>query len=459
MNSQKLTLMSTTLNFASIYEVEDKIIYAFMNFPATHGWIDRIEIIDFIQPSRQVVFAAIKRLKKENKSIEIATLGIDLLNHNVMDKVGGTATLAYLAGDIFVPIAEKTIEDLFYLLKGNSARRKVISLCQEYADDAANPLNDPFLIIQDAVEGFLQLADILKNTAKGLQPVKDVVVETWDDIEKLNADEDTTCVHTGLCDLDNLTGGFQKGTLTVIAARANAGKSTVAIELAINAAKSGNKVAYFSLEMTNVQVCKKILGRCMAPNRVIPSINISDLFRSKGLRDGQNLKDLSELTKAMEDCSNFDFWLDDESSSNLSYIRTEITKLTQKEGKPDIVFIDYIGLMGANDKFQNRVLELDNTLKGLRAIAKDFDIAIVGLAQINRGVEARQDKRPGLADIRESGGYEQEAALVLGLYNPKLYDAKAENILEILVLKNRFGARGSVTVGFEPQYNRMYNLA
>lgn len=183
------------------------------------------------------------------------------------------------------------------------------------------------------------------------------------------------------------------------------------------------------------------------------------MFRSKGLRDGKELKDLSDLMVAMEDCSSFDFWLDDNSSSNLSHIRSEITKLIQKKGKPDIVFIDYVGLMGANDKFQNRVLELDNTLKGLRAIAKDFDIAIVGLAQINRGVENRQDKRPGLADIRESGGYEQEAALVLGLYNPKLYDAKAEDVLEILVLKNRFGARGSVMVGFEPQFNRLYNLA
>jgi replicative DNA helicase len=154
--------------------------------------------------------------------------------------------------------------------------------------------------------------------------------------------------------------------------------------------------------------------------------------------------------------------IDDYSSTTVSHIRNELTKLIQRGHKPDAVFVDYIGIMNGESKNLNRVIELDNILKELRVIAKDFDVAVIGLAQINRGVESQSDKRPGLKDIRESGGYEQEAALVLGLYNADYYkpkDSPGMGVLEIIVLKNRFGEPGTVKVGFEPQYNRLLNLA
>lgn len=350
-------------------------------------------------------------------------------------------------------------EEVITIIKHNSVKRKLLSATHDIAGQLYDPSTDVLELIQEYSEILLGFSDMLRTNTGGLKDIADIMPDVITDIELLNSEEDTSTLATGLYDLDKLTGGIPRGAITVIAGRAGMGKTTVSLELTMNLAKKNKKVAYFSLEMTNVQIAKKIIARTIAGDQQYPKISATNLFRSGGLK---GLQELELFTAAIPETTDLSIWIDDYSSASASYIRNELTKLIQKGDKPDTVVVDYVGLMGSEAKNQTRVLELDTTLKELRAIAKDFDVAMICLAQINRTVESQADKRPALKDIRESGGYEQEAALVLGLYNPDKYKnegAQNAGVLEILVLKNRFGDTGKVKVGFEPQYNRLLNLA
>lgn len=418
---------------------------------------EELAVSDFYSPAHQKIFEAIKRLYKKNKPVDLITVTLALEEANQLTSVGGKPKLADLVERGYMcynPL------EVVLIIKHSSIKRKLLSATHEMAGQLYDPSTDALDIIQEYTEILLGLGDRLRCTSSGLQDISEIIPDVLTDIEQLNSEEDFTTLKTGLYDLDKLSDGFPRGALTVIAARAGMGKTTTALQLALNVARQGKKVCYFSLEMTRVQLVKKIIARTIAGDDPHPRVSASNLFRSKGLQDAQ---DMEIFVKAIPDAMELSIKIDDYSSTNTSHIRNELTKLIQKGTKPDAVFVDYIGIMsGETTKNQNRVIELDNTLKELRVIAKDFDVAIIGLAQINRGVESQSDKRPGLKDIRESGGYEQEAALVLGLYNADYYkpkDSPSMGVLEIILLKNRFGGTGTVKVGFEPQYNRLFNLA
>jgi replicative DNA helicase len=426
-----------------------------MDSPALAEVVQALEPSDFYVPSHQKVYSAIADLHKKNKPVDLITVTLALEETNLLNAVGGKSKLTDLVERGYM--AYNPLE-IVVIIKNHSTKRRLISVCNELINQLYDPEYSALELIQEYTEAFLSLGDRLRDSNSGLELIDGVMPLVNAEIERLNSEEDNSTLNTDVYDLDKLTGGFPRGGLSVIAGRASSGKTTVSLALALNLADQGKRVGYFSIEMTKVQIGQKILSRYIAGN--VPSsqveIKLENLCRSKGLL---NIKDLSPYVDGMQKASELDFWIDDSSKVTVSHIRTEITKLVQQNKKPDIVFVDYVGIMHIEGRNQTRVLELDGVLKELRAIAKDFDIAIVGLQQISRGVDSQQDKRPGLKDIRESGGFEQEAALVLGLYNPKVYKNDADPVLEILVLKNRFGSPGTVTVGFEPHHNRLLSLA
>ena len=427
-----------------------------MNNDNTPTILQELDTSDFYSPAHQKIYEAVKRLHKKNKPVDLITVTLALEEVNQLTSVGGKPKLADLVEKGYMcynPL------EVVLVIKQNSIKRKILSATHEIAGQLYDPGTDVLDLIQEFTEILLGLGDRLRPNTGGLKDIANIMPEVLEDIEKLNSEEDNSTLSSGLYDLDKLTGGIPRGAITVVAGRAGMGKTTVSLELAMNLAKKDKTVAYFSLEMTSVQIGKKILARTIAGDEQHPKISASNLFRSGGLK---GLQDLASFTAAIPETMELDIWIDDCSSASASYIRNELTKLVQRGHKPDTVIVDYVGLMSADRKNQTRVLELDATLKELRAIAKDFDVAMICLAQINRAVESQSDKRPGLKDIRESGGYEQEAALVLGLYNADYYkpeDTPNMGVLEIIILKNRFGGTGKVKVGFEPQYNRLLNLA
>jgi replicative DNA helicase len=418
--------------------------------------VQSLEVSDFYSPAHQKIYAEIKKLNKKNKPVDLVTVTLALETSQQLTNIGGKPKLADLVQKGYMCYNP---EEVITIIKHNSVKRKLLSATHDIAGQLYDPSTDVLELIQEYSEILLGFSDMLRTNTGGLKDIADIMPDVITDIELLNSEEDTSTLATGLYDLDKLTGGIPRGAITVIAGRAGMGKTTVSLELTMNLAKKNKKVAYFSLEMTNVQIAKKIIARTIAGDQQYPKISATNLFRSGGLK---GLQELELFTAAIPETTDLSIWIDDYSSASASYIRNELTKLIQKGDKPDTVVVDYVGLMGSEAKNQTRVLELDTTLKELRAIAKDFDVAMICLAQINRTVESQADKRPALKDIRESGGYEQEAALVLGLYNPDKYKnegAQNAGVLEILVLKNRFGDTGKVKVGFEPQYNRLLNLA
>jgi len=427
-----------------------------MNSDSLLAILQELDVSDFYSPAHQKIYEAIKQLHKKNKPVDLITVTLALEEVNQLTNVGGKPKLADLVEKGYMcynPL------EVVLVIKHNSIKRKLLSATHELAGQLYDPSTDALDLIQEYTEIFLEFGDRLRPTTSGLRDIASIMPDVLDDIEKLNNEEDAISLSTGLYDLDKLTDGFPRGALTVIGGRAGMGKTTTALQLAINLARQDKKVCYFSLEMTKVQLVKKIMARTIAGDDPRPRLSASNLFRSKGLKDAQ---DLEIFIAAIPDATKLSLLIDDYSSTTVSHIRNELTKLIQRGCKPDVVFVDYIGIMYGESKNQNRVIELDNTLKELRVIAKDFDLAVIGLAQINRAVESQSDKRPGLKDIRESGGYEQEAALVLGLYNADYYkpkDATGIGVLELIVLKNRFGETGTAKVGFEPQYNRLLNLA
>jgi replicative DNA helicase len=380
--------------------------------------LQELDVSDFYSPAHQKIFEALEEL-------------------NQLTSVGGKPKLANLVEQGYMCYNPM---EVVFAIKHNSIKRKILSITHEIAGQLYTPSTDALEIIQEYTEILLALGDRLRPTTSGLRDIETLMPDVLEDAVSLN---------TGLYDLDKMTGGFPRASLSVIAGRASMGKTTTAVQLAINLAQNNKMVCYFSLEMTGVQLVKKIMARIIARNDSHPKLSASNLFRSKGL---QNEQDLGIFISAIPDATKLSLLIDDYSSTTVSHIRNKLTKLIQR---------GHIGIMNSESKSLNRVIELDNILKELRVIAQDFDVAVIGLAQINRGVESQSDKRPALKDIRESGGYEQEAALVLGLYNPDYYnpkDAPKMGILEIIILKNRFGEPGTVRVGFEPQYNRLRNL-
>ncbi len=447
--------MTTQLPPSTLPGEESLLGLLLMNSDSLVAVLEELDTSDFYSPAHQKIYEAIKRLHKKNKPVDLDLVTLALEELNYLTSVGGKPKLADLVVKGYMcynPL------EIAFVIKHNSIKRKLLSITHELAGELYDPTTDALDLIQEYTKFFLELGDRLRPTTGGLRDIASIMPDVLDDIDKLNSEEDVTSLKTGLYDLDNLTDGFPRSTLTLISARAGMGKTTTSIQIAMNLAKQNRNVCYFSIEMSAVQLVKKIMANTIAGNDPRPKLSASSLSRVQGLRD---TRDLEIFISAIPGATKLSLFIDDYAKTTVSHIRNELTKLVQRGVKPDAVFIDYIGIMKGESKNQNRVIELDNILRELSVIAKEFDVAVVGLAQINREVESQSNKRPGLKDIRESGGYEQEAALVIALYNADYYkpeDAPPTGILEMIVLKNRFGPPGTVKVGFEPQYNRLLNL-
>ena len=285
-----------------------------------------------------------------------------------------------------------------------------------------------------------------RKNAGDFKHVKDVLVQTFDNIEQMQSREgDVTGIPTGFRDLDQITAGFQRNDLIIVAARPSVGKTAFALNVAQSVAvKARENVAIFSLEMGADQLVMRML--CAEGN-----------IDAQRLRTGAlETEDWRKLTMAMGSLSNSGIFIDDTPGVRINEIRAKCRRLSKEHGL-GMIMIDYLQLIiGSGKPGENRQQEVSEISRSLKGLARELKVPVIALSQLSRGVEQRQDKRPMMSDLRESGSIEQDADIVAFLYRDDYYDKESESkdMIEIIIAKQRNGPTGTVTLAFRKEYNK-----
>jgi len=403
----------------------------------------------FYITQHRIIYDAIAALYKKQKNPNLVTVCDELVSRG--DKPAEVrAKLADLVNRFVMSVGcienANTIKEKYNL-------RQIISIGNRMINEVygASPAGLSSEEIIDTYGTELVQLRIESNTKK-VQPMADLVPIVYQELVESNCGENAVVpsVPIGFIDIDTITGGMPKDSLTVVGGRGGMGKSTFGLNVALRRAEAGDTVLYFALEMSNSQMIRKSLAN--VANRDTSCLPVGKLFRPNEVKD----TDWPILANACMQVGGLDLWLQEDPSMTIARIRANIQEVMIRRKKVDLVVIDYVQLIQPDkyDRRQNRVLELDSILRSLRIMAKDFQCAIMGLAQLSRATEGRADKRPTQSDFRESGAFEQEAAVMLGLYREEYYDKETteKGVLELSALKSRFSGVGTTKILFDSAY-------
>jgi len=412
----------------------------------------------FYKEAHSLIYKAISELKIRREPVDVMTVTNELKKLNSLDLVGGPFAVTQLTNRV---ASGANIEAHCRILMEKYARRKVIELSQEQMKYAYDDTVDIFSILQhsdssvQAINDRLTGSDITEDYAS-------MVDNTVQVIEKISTGEEKISgIPTSSHKLDEVTGGWQKTDLIILAARPGMGKSTRALMMAKKALMTGKSVVMFSLEMGASQLIQK-------------QINDTAEIPVKDLRTGNvNTYDLNRIKEAANELKKYNFHLIEKSAINLNYLTSTCRRIKKKHGL-DLIIVDYLQLMRPTEYNKNRNTEAEvaEISAGLKMIAKDFDVPVIALAQLSRQVEQRADKRPNLSDLRSSGSIEQDADMVLFLYRPSYYYNEADKdpdyrdmnpddyqlLSELIISKHRNGDTGlMVQEKFKGNLSRFYS--
>ncbi|MFT4414567.1 replicative DNA helicase [Fredinandcohnia humi] len=400
---------------------------------------------DFYRVAHQKIFNAMLTLSDKGEPVDLVTVTSELADAKILEEIGGVSYLSDLANA--VPTAGN-IEYYAKIIEEKSILRRLIRTATTIATDGYSREDEVDALLSEAEKNIMEVAN--RKNAGAFQNIKDVLVQTYDNIETLNNRVgDITGIPTGFTELDRMTAGFQRNDLIIVAARPSVGKTAFALNIAQNVAtKTDENVAIFSLEMGAEQLVMRML--CAEGN-----------INAQNLRTGSlTPEDWSKLTMAMGSLSNSGIYIDDTPGIRISEIRSKCRRLKQESGL-GMILIDYLQLIqGSGRSGENRQQEVSEISRSLKALARELKVPVIALSQLSRGVEQRQDKRPMMSDIRESGSIEQDADIVAFLYRDDYYDKESENknIIEIIIAKQRNGPVGTVSLAFVKEYNKFVNL-
>lgn len=400
---------------------------------------------DFYRVSHQRIFAAMMKLSDRGEPIDVITVTSFLNDAKQLDEVGGVSYLTQLAES--VPTAAN-IEYYCKIVEEKSVLRRLIRTATDIVTSSFEREDEVEDVLNDAEKSILEVSS--RKRTSDFKSIKDVLIDVFDNIEQLHRNNsDITGVPTGFKDLDRITSGFQPNDLIIIAARPSVGKTAFALNVAQNVAvNSDTNVAIFSLEMGAEQLVQRML--CAEGN-----------IDATRLRNGQlEPEDWGKLTMAMGSLSNAGIFIDDSPGIRVSEIRSKCRRLQQEHGL-GMILIDYLQLIqGSPSSRENRQQEVSEISRSLKALARELNVPLIALSQLSRGVESRQDKRPMMSDLRESGSIEQDADIVGFLYRDDYYNKETEkqNIIEIIIAKQRNGPVGTVELAFVKEYNKFVDL-
>lgn len=411
---------------------------------AIHIALGELDADSFYMGAHQLIFKAMTELAKEQQPVDTVTVSSRLRTEGNLDKIGGLSTLVLLSE--FVPTAAN-IEHYAAIVRKKYMLRRLIEVSSEVAREAYGSTDAEGLV--DAAEK--RIFDLSTGRgAQGLVQINEPLRETFKRIEKLSAQKKAvTGVGTGIYELDKKTAGLQPSDLVIVAGRPSMGKTAFALGIALHAGtKDKHSVAVFSLEMSKESLVQRMLcsdGRIDATR-----------MRTGALEGG----DWGKLGSSAGRLSEAKIFIDDTGSISLMEVRSRCRRLAAEHGL-DMIMIDYLQLMRGSPDAQSREQEISEISRGLKALAKDLNVPVVALSQLNRGVESRVDKRPGLADLRESGAIEQDADVIMFVYRDEAYNPETEHkgIAEIIIGKQRNGPIGTVHCRFIHQFTRFDNIA
>ena len=425
--------------------VEQEVLAnAMQNKTAAVKAIEGLNEGDFYNDLHRKIFNAIRTLFSLNKPIDLLTVTETLETSENVD----AETIKYIASIYANNEGLSSNQDTYIdILKEKSILRSLAEFSDEIRALSLEDKSPAKNVLEKAEKGLFEISQGgLRNSLTALDVIMSDTVQTI--MKRVQNRGELSGVTTGFTDLNSLLGGFQKSDLVLLAARPSMGKTALAVNLAVNAAKAGKKVAMFSLEMSKTQIGQRILAS-------FAQMNLSSLF--KGELEGQ---DLVNLITASNELSKYSLHIDDTAAISLIELKAKLRRLKMEEGL-DLVVVDYLQLMTTGERIENRVQEISQISRGLKAIAKELDVPVLALSQLSRALEQRPDKRPKLSDLRESGAIEQDADIVMFLYRDYVYNKETENpnLAEVIVSKHRNGPIGVVNLIWKDEYTRFFDVS
>ena len=401
---------------------------------------------DFYLPEHREMFSVMADLNREHTPIDMVTMHTELARRGTLEGVGGLENLMRIFNAVPTSANAKAYIDI---VREKSTLRKLIGACQKISGDCyrqQNPVPETLAAAEKAI------FDIVMNRADGeaLQPLAEVAVRSFDIIEELARNHGAIAgVPTGFIDLDNLLTGLHPGELVIVGARPSMGKTSFAMNVAAHASMNkGKKVAVFTLEMPREQIALRVL--CSDAKVDMQRVRKGTLTS----------EDWIKLTESLTPMVAAPMYIDDTAGISPSILRSRCRRLMMEKGL-DLIVVDYLGLMRADGRVENRQLEVSEISRQLKAIALDLKVPVMACAQLSRANKDRQDKRPVLSDLRDSGSIEQDADVVMFLHREEYYnpDTEDKNIAEVNIAKQRSGPLRTVKLAWLGETTTFANLA
>ncbi|TDJ24873.1 MAG: replicative DNA helicase [Gammaproteobacteria bacterium] len=430
-------------------EAEQSVIGGLML--VNRAWDDIADIIneqDFYRHDHALILRSINALSEEGQPYDLVTVSEWLGARGELDSIGGLAYLSILAND--TPTAVN-IKAYAKIVREYSILRSLIQVGNEISASAYNSEGKPSKqLVDEAERKVFLIADQRAGNRQGFEAINELLGRAVKRVEEMyRSDTTLTGIATGFTDFDAKTSGLQKSDLIIIAGRPSMGKTSFAMNLAENAAlHNNNSVAVFSMEMPGEQLALRMMS----------SLGRID---SHSLRTGKlDDQDWPRLISSVSMLSKAKLFIDDTAALTPTELRAKTRRLKREHGL-DLVIVDYLQLMQVGGSTENRATEISEISRSLKALAKELEVPIVALSQLNRSVEQRPDKRPVMSDLRESGSIEQDADVILFIYRDEVYNDESadKGIAEIIIRKQRNGPIGTVRLSFLGQYTRFENLA
>ena len=405
----------------------------------------RLEAEDFYRGRHATVYSAIRALYERSEPIDALTVSELLKSQGKLEEVGGREGVSALASSTPVP---GNAGHYAGIVKQNSMLRRLLGAAQQIQVSVQSREGEAHELVEQAER---MLFNVAREDQQGdFSSMAEILVHETERLEKLASGEtQMTGTPSGFRKLDDMTGGFQPGNLIVLAARPAMGKSSLVCNIAENVAwKAKLPVAFFSLEMSETELAHRFIAS---------RARIS----SDRLRKGQVTKEWNKVLRACNELAEAPLWIDDSSDLSLLDLRAKCRRLHSAEGGLGLVIVDYIQLMRADDPRAGRVEQVGQMSRGLKILARELEVPVIGISQLSRAPEQRPDKVPILSDLRESGSIEQDADIVSFIYRDEYYneDTERPGEADLVIAKHRNGPIGTIPLAFQAQFPRFLNLA
>jgi replicative DNA helicase len=406
--------------------------------------LERLRAEDFYKAAHQTIFEAMATLSDKREPIDIVTLGQQLRAMGQLDAVGGVQTLSYLASAVpnsaNVPYYARAIKEM-------SIRRRLIHESGDIINGAFELEGDIEEFLDSTEQRILGVSDF--RVSSSFHRVGDIVQDSIRIVEKLyDSKESVTGVPSGLVKLDNMTAGFQASDLVIVAARPSMGKTALVLGWSQFVGIYNRKpVAFFSLEMSKEQLVLRMLcSESRINNSNVRTGNLSE-------------RDFARIVDGASRISEAEIFIDDTPAITITELRAKARRL-HRDHQLGMIVVDYLQLLRSPAYSNSREQEISDISRSLKALAKELHVPVIALSQLNRSVESRNDKRPMMSDLRESGAIEQDADLIMFIYRDEVYNKETpdKGVAEIIIAKQRTGPTGAVRVAFSGEYTRFDNL-